>query len=139
MPFGDINLSTLAQVIAWWHQAIIRTNVDFSPQVLCGIHLRATSQESLINLNCNICLEITLLKSQPHLLGANELILLTEHRIRMFRDVTKYMLHMSLIHQDIESNQEVLFTAFFEGDKWLANAVNKQLNVSNNRQLKVDV
>ena len=40
----------------WLHQTII--NVDLSPKVFCGIHLRATSQV-LINLICNECGDYT--------------------------------------------------------------------------------
>ena len=46
--------------------------VDLSSKVFCGIHLRAISQEALMNLICNICSEITILKL-VHLPGANEL------------------------------------------------------------------
>ena len=44
-------------------------------KVLCGIygHLRAISQELLMNLIDNMCLEIILMKLLPHLPGANEL------------------------------------------------------------------
>ena len=51
----------------WWHrfdginyQAITWTSEDFSSKVFCGIHLRAISQEMLINFTCNMCLEIAL-------------------------------------------------------------------------------
>ena len=37
--------STLAQVMAWWHQAITWTIVDFSLVRLCGIHPRAISRQ----------------------------------------------------------------------------------------------
>ena len=43
-------------------------------QMFCGIHLRAISQDVLMNLILNIYLEIALLKLLPHLSWANELI-----------------------------------------------------------------
>ena len=42
------------------YQAITWTSEDFSSKVFCGIHLRAISQEMLINFTCNMCLEIAL-------------------------------------------------------------------------------
>ena len=42
--------------------------------MICGIHLRAVSQEELMNIVYNMYSEITLLKWQPCLQGANELI-----------------------------------------------------------------
>ena len=38
-----------------------------SSKVFCGIHLRAISVDVLVNLVCNMCLEITFLKLLPHL------------------------------------------------------------------------
>ena len=51
--------------------------VDFSSKVFChfcGIHLRAISQEVLINLIDNKCLDIVLIKLLPHAPVANELM-----------------------------------------------------------------
>ena len=51
--------------------------VDFSSKVFChfcGIHLRAISQEVLINLIDNKCLDIVLIKLLSHAPGANELM-----------------------------------------------------------------
>ena len=47
--------STLAQVTAcyWRHQAITRTNLDLSSKLFYGIHLRAISQEALMDISCN--------------------------------------------------------------------------------------
>ena len=42
--------------------------------VFRGIHMRAISQDELMNLICNMCSEITLLKWLPHPPGANETI-----------------------------------------------------------------
>ena len=42
-------------------------------EICSGSHLRAISQEVLMNLICNMCSEITLLKLPPRLPGANEL------------------------------------------------------------------
>ena len=83
MPYGDILVDLDEQWLrwwlgawaAWWQQAITWTNVS-SSKVIYGIHLRAISQEVLMNLICNItimCCEIPLLKFQLHLPGANEL------------------------------------------------------------------
>ena len=49
------------------------TSVDLSSKMFCGIHLRAISQEVLMNLISNMCSEITLLNLPPHLPGTNEL------------------------------------------------------------------
>ena len=59
------NLSTLVHVkfFAWWHQAITWTHVDLTSEVFHGIHLRAISQEALMNLICNIHLEFALFKN----------------------------------------------------------------------------
>ena len=37
--------------------------LDLLSKMFCGIHLKAISQEMLMNLICSGCLEITLLKS----------------------------------------------------------------------------
>ena len=47
--------------------------MDFSLVKCFGIHLRAVSQELLINFRWNMCLEIALLKLLPHLSAVNEL------------------------------------------------------------------
>ena len=52
------------------HCFITWTNVDISSEVFRGIHIIAISQEVLMNLICNMCSEITLLKLLP---GTNEL------------------------------------------------------------------
>ena len=49
------------------------THVDLSSKVFHGIHQGAISQELLMKLIHNICLEITLLKLLPHFQRANEL------------------------------------------------------------------
>ena len=46
-----------------------------SSDVFCGIHFRVISQEMLINLIRNMCSEIVLLKSPPHLPATSELTL----------------------------------------------------------------
>ena len=53
--------------------AICWTNVNLSSKMFCCIHLAGIPQEKLPNLNCNMYSKITLLKSKPHFLGANEL------------------------------------------------------------------
>ena len=40
-------------------QTFTLTNINLSPNVSCGLHLKAISQEMLMNLICNICSEIT--------------------------------------------------------------------------------
>ena len=65
--------STLAQVMACWHQAITWTNVDLSSVRSSDIHLRAISQETTQPSTFNICLKITYLRLQSNLPGANEL------------------------------------------------------------------
>ena len=44
---------------AWRHQAITWTNADLSLKVSRGIHLKPIWQEVPMNLNRNMCLEIT--------------------------------------------------------------------------------
>ena len=67
MPYGDIYLGQ-----HWWHQAITWIDVDLSSKVFCGIHLRAISQEVLMNMIRNMCSEITLLKLFLHCLVVSE-------------------------------------------------------------------
>ena len=76
-PYGDIDLGPCWLrwwLTAWWHQAIIWTNIDLSPKVFSGIQLRVISQEVLMNLFRDMCSEIAL-KKGGQLRGANELIL----------------------------------------------------------------
>ena len=65
--------STLAQVIAWWHQAITWTNVNLSSVRSSGIHLRAISWEIPQPLFTKVGLKITYLKLIWNLPGANDL------------------------------------------------------------------
>ena len=53
----------------WRHQAITWTNVDLSSISSCGIHFRAISQISVLDLS----LKIINSKYQPHLPGTNKL------------------------------------------------------------------
>ena len=67
MPHGNIDLCQLwirKSLVAWWHQAINWTYVDLPSKVFCGIHLRVISRDMLMNLICDMCLEIVLLTSQ---------------------------------------------------------------------------
>ena len=50
-----------------------------SSKVFCSIHLRAVSEEVLVNLICNLCWNITLLKLLPHFPGLDELIMESVH------------------------------------------------------------
>ena len=48
-----------------WYQVITWTNVNFSKEVLCGIHTRAISKEIILNLICNIWSDFILLNFLP--------------------------------------------------------------------------
>ena len=78
-PYGDIDLGQhwLRQwLVAWQHQAITRSNDDFSLRSLdCFIHLRAISQcvPNLLFCIYIMSLKIILLKLLPHLPRANDL------------------------------------------------------------------
>ena len=61
--------------VAWWHQAITWTIVNFSLMRFCGICPRAISQQVPKLLFCTMTLKIILLKLLPHLPVANELSL----------------------------------------------------------------
>ena len=61
-PYGDIGLSQYwlrKWLVAWRHQAIAWTNVEFP---FCGIHLRAISQQVPKILYCIMSLKIRLLE-----------------------------------------------------------------------------
>ena len=64
-PFDDV-------IMAWQHQAITWTHVEKSSVRLCGIHLRANSQQVLKLLFCILSVKIILLESPPYLPGSNE-------------------------------------------------------------------
>ena len=51
-PYGNMDLGQ-----HWRRQAITWIDVDLSSKVFCGIHLRLISQEVVMNLICNLCLE----------------------------------------------------------------------------------
>ena len=67
-------------LVAWRHLAITWTNVDLSSKVIRDNHLRAISQEVLMNLIHDMCSEITLSKLLLHLPGANELTCTTSYQ-----------------------------------------------------------
>ena len=71
-PYDDLDLDQ-----HWLDNGLLPdgtwTKVDLSSKVLCDIHMRAISQEVLMNLIRSFCSKITLLKLLPHLLGASEL------------------------------------------------------------------
>ena len=74
IPYGDRDLSEhwLRQwLIAWWHQAITRTN-DFWLVRFCEINPRAMSQHVSKLLFCIMILKIVLLTLLPHTPGAND-------------------------------------------------------------------
>ena len=49
-------------LIAWWPQAITWANINLQSKVFWGIQLKVISQGELMNLICNMCLGITILK-----------------------------------------------------------------------------
>ena len=65
--------STMVQVMAWRHQAITWTNVDWSSLTSSDIHMRAVSQEMLQASVTKLSLKIIYLKFYSNLPGANEL------------------------------------------------------------------
>ena len=75
MPYGDIDLGQ--HWLRYWHvawcHAITWTNADLSSRVFSGIHLRTILQTKLMNLICNMCFELTLLRLLPLLPDTNEL------------------------------------------------------------------
>ena len=58
---------------AWWHQAITWTNVDKSSVRSCGIHLKVISHVYILDRS----LKMSNARSQVHLSGGEELIVLT--------------------------------------------------------------
>ena len=67
------SLSHSDVTVTWRHQAITWTNVDLLSKLFCGLHLRAVSQDLLMNLIRHMFLETALLKLLPHLPAAIEL------------------------------------------------------------------
>ena len=65
----------ISETTPWWHQAITWTDIDFSPVRTIDIHLRAVSQEIIINIYNyhEFYLLIIFLKFPSNLPGANEL------------------------------------------------------------------
>ena len=77
MPYGyrDLGQHWLRWwLVAWWHQAITWTNVDWSSLKSSDTHNRAISQEMPQPSITKICLIITYLKFHSNFPGANELI-----------------------------------------------------------------
>ena len=75
-PHGDRELSQpwlRKWLVAWRHQAITWTNVDWSSVKSSDIHVRAISQEMPQPSITKICLKITCLKFHSYFPGANEL------------------------------------------------------------------
>ena len=76
MPYGDRDLGQhwlRWWLVAWRHQAITWTNVDWSSVKSSDIHIRAISQEMPQSSITKICLKITNLKFHWNFPGANEL------------------------------------------------------------------
>ena len=61
-------------LVAWRHQAITWTNVDWSSVKSSDIHIRAISKEMTQPSITKICLKITCLKCHSNFPGVNELI-----------------------------------------------------------------
>ena len=62
ISYGDVDLSQ--HWLRWWlvaegYQVITWSNVNLTAKVFCGIHMRAISQEVVMNLICNMCSEVT--------------------------------------------------------------------------------
>ena len=66
-------------VFAWQHQVLTWTNVHLSSNVYCGIPVRAISQEVHMDLICDMCSEITILKWLPDLPGTTEFLIMTAY------------------------------------------------------------
>ena len=76
-PFGDIDLGQhwlMQWLVAWRHQAITWTNVDWSSVKSTDIHIRAISQEMPQPPITKIYLKITCLKFHANFPGADELM-----------------------------------------------------------------
>ena len=69
----DIRVNICSGNVAWRHQAITWTNVDWSSVTSSDIHIRIISQEMPQPSITNICLKITGLKLHSNFLGASEL------------------------------------------------------------------
>ena len=76
MPFGDRDLDQhwlRYWLVAWRHEAITWTNVDWSSGKFGDIYIRAISQELPQPSITKICLKITCLKFHLNFPGANDL------------------------------------------------------------------
>ena len=75
-PYGDRDLGQhwlRKWLVAWRHQAITWTNVDWSSVKSSGIHIRSISQEMPQPSITKICLKIRYLKYHSNFPGTNEL------------------------------------------------------------------
>ena len=75
-PYGDRDLGQhwlRYWILAWQHQAITRTNVDWSSVKSSDIHIRAISQEMHRPPITKICFKIICLKFHSNFPGDNEL------------------------------------------------------------------
>ena len=80
-PYVDIDLGQhwlICWRVAWRRQAITRINVDSSSVRSGGIHLWAISQKLLKLSILGVSLNITYLRSEPHLTRVNELNLCSD-------------------------------------------------------------
>ena len=92
-PFGDRDLGQnwlSLWLLAWWHQTITWTNVDWSSLKSSDIHIRAISQEMPEPSITKISLKIIYLKFYSNLPGANEL--------KTTKSVERGMLHNAASH-----------------------------------------
>ena len=72
----------------WWHQAITRTNVNFSLVSFYNTRLRYILQSVPKPQFCEMSLKIILWKLLPHLTGASELY--ASHGVKNIIHTTKY-------------------------------------------------
>ena len=104
MPYGDIDLGQhwlRLWLVAWQHQAITWTNVDWSSVKSSDINIRAISQEMSQPSITKICLKITCLKFHSNFPGSNELTQLhgrnKKHDVNIRQDFTTVFLYIEQV------------------------------------------
>ena len=74
LSFDEYFYNFSNKLSAWKHHEITWTNIDLLSMVFNSTNLEAILKIGLMNLICNMCAEISLLKELlPHLPGATEL------------------------------------------------------------------
>ena len=105
-PYGDKDLDQhwlRKWLVAWWHQAITWSNVDWSSVNSSDIHIRAISQEIPPPSITKICLKITCLKFHSNFPGANKLIIKTTHlklQPCFFRVMSYILITICIVHTE---------------------------------------